>query len=115
MASCRVQPVPFDLQTAKPIAQAKGTPAKPTQDPKTFKPDATKFDWIRLKSDEWLKGEILSLRDGTFEFDSDELEELEMDWADVAEVRSAKVHTLLLEGRRSHTGNLPSRPRGRPR
>jgi hypothetical protein len=36
----------------------------------------TDFDWIRLPSDEWLKGEIISMYDGVLEFDSDELGKL---------------------------------------
>ena len=53
-------------------------------------PASDKFDWIRMKSGEWLKGEIKIMRDGELEFDSDEFDEQEIDWDDVAELRSPR-------------------------
>ena len=47
-----------------------------------------KFDWLRLTSDEWLKGDIISMYDDELEFDSDEFNLLTFDWDDVAELRS---------------------------
>jgi putative salt-induced outer membrane protein YdiY len=67
-------------------------------------PSPEAFDWIRLKSGEWLKGEIKYLRDETMLFDSDELDELEIDWVDIKELRSPRRHTYILEGRRIVTG-----------
>jgi len=49
------------------------------------------FDWIRLKSDEWLKGEIISMYDDMLEFDSDELGKLSFDFEDIREIRTAHV------------------------
>jgi putative salt-induced outer membrane protein YdiY len=49
------------------------------------------FDWIRLPSDEWLKGEIISMYDGELEFDSDELDELTFDFDDIKELRTSRV------------------------
>jgi len=46
------------------------------------------YDWVKLTSDEWLKGEIVSMYDETLEFDSDELDMQSIDWEDVAELRS---------------------------
>ncbi|MFT7485226.1 MAG: putative salt-induced outer membrane protein YdiY [Candidatus Paceibacteria bacterium] len=57
------------------------------------------FDWIKLTSGEWLKGEIIFLRDGTLEFDSDELNVLRLDIDDVKELRSPHVHSLQVDGR----------------
>lgn len=47
-----------------------------------------KFDWLRLKSDEWLKGEIISMYDDELEFDSDEFGLKTFDWPDISELRS---------------------------
>jgi len=69
-------------------------------------PNPKKFDWIRIKSDEWLKGEITGLRDDSFEFDSDELDDLKFDWDDVKEVRSPRINTLVFENRITATGTL---------
>ena len=62
--------------------QQKSQWQKPTP---VFKQD---FDWVKLKSDEWLKGDIVSMYDETLEFDSDELDMQTIDLADIAELRS---------------------------
>ena len=49
------------------------------------------FDWIRLKSDEWLKGKLVSMYDGKLEFDSDELDVHTFDFADIKEIRTSRV------------------------
>jgi len=49
------------------------------------------FDWIQLKSGEWLKGELIALYDDKLEFDSDELDNLTFDWDDVRQVRTGRV------------------------
>jgi len=97
------------------VSNAGFTPDKaqePQQDPgvppevKALQPDESGDDWIKLTSGEWLRGEITVLRDGTLEFDSDKLDDLSLDWDDVAEVRSSRLHTLLLHGRRTVIGTL---------
>lgn len=50
-------------------------------------------DWIRLVSGEWLRGEVRVLRDDVLEFESDELDELKIDWDKVTEIRSARILT----------------------
>tara|TARA_B100000809_G_scaffold266793_1_gene331623 strand:+ start:5475 stop:6551 length:1077 start_codon:yes stop_codon:yes gene_type:complete len=54
-------------------------------------PLPAKFDWVKLTSGEWLKGELKVLYDSELEFDSDNLGLLHLDWDDVAEIRSAQV------------------------
>jgi hypothetical protein len=51
-----------------------------------------RFDWIQLSSGEWLKGKIERLRDEEFEFDSDELDTVILDWEDVVKIRSPRRH-----------------------
>ncbi len=46
------------------------------------------FDWLKLKSGEWLKGDIISMYDDELEFDSDEFDIIIFDWQDVIELRS---------------------------
>jgi putative salt-induced outer membrane protein YdiY len=67
-------------------------------------PENDTFDWIRLKSGEWLKGEINSLTRHTLEFDSDELDELSLDWDDVSEVRTNRPFAILRSDRTQVTG-----------
>ena len=51
-------------------------------------PMPDEWDWIQLTSGEWLKGEIIAMYDETLEFDSDELNEMTLDWGDIQEIRS---------------------------
>ena len=67
-------------------------------------PNPTEKDWVRLNSGEWLKGDIKSLRDDKFEFDSSELELLHLDWDDVAELRSPRALTFVSESAEVMTG-----------
>ncbi|MEN8148862.1 MAG: hypothetical protein ABFS86_03510, partial [Planctomycetota bacterium] len=53
--------------------------------------------WLRLDTDEWLKGEIIVLRNETLEFDSDNLGKLTIDWDDVVEVYSKRNTVILLD------------------
>jgi hypothetical protein len=76
------------------LATASGAAAQEGAQPwQPVAPDGTPadFDWIRLASDEWLKGEIVSMYDGELEFDSDELGTLELDFADLKEIRTSRI------------------------
>lgn len=64
------------------------------------------FDWIRLPSDEWLKGEIVSVYDGTLEFDSDELGMLDFDFDDIKELRSSRIVQVGFEKRNPAIGRM---------
>jgi len=55
-----------------------------------------KFDWLKLTSDEWLKGDIVSMYDEELEFDSDNLDMQTIDWDDVAELRSKDILSIRL-------------------
>ena len=74
---------------AAPASRAQD--AKPSWQPKAPDGLPADFDWIRLPSDEWLKGEIVSMYDGKLEFDSDELGLHTFDFADIKELRSSRV------------------------
>jgi len=54
-------------------------------------------DWLRLKSGEWMRGSLDRVLDGTVYFDSKELDDLEIDWVDIDELRSSHVHTYRLQ------------------
>src|SRR5678815_4820894 len=68
-------------------------------------PPPDMFDWIQLKSGEWLKGELIALYDDKLEFDSDELDNLTFDWDDVRQVRTGRVVQVRFMGR-TLTGGL---------
>ena len=64
-------------------------------------PPADRFDWIQLKSGEWLKGRIKAVQDGEIDFDSEELDDLTFEWRDIRQLRSAHVlDALFADGRK---------------
>lgn len=97
------------LAAAPAAAQDEDTAPPGFLDP-LFQPEpeiqGPQWDWLRLTSGEWLKGEVKTLRKGTLEFESDELGGLELDWSDVAELRSPRHNTVLLVGRTTVEGQL---------
>jgi len=62
------------------------------------------FDWVQMVSGEWIKGNIDRMRDDLMEFDSDKLDMLKLDFADVALVHSPQVNTYVFDDRISATG-----------
>lgn len=61
-----------------------------------WEPPEDGYDWIKLVSDEWLKGELIAMYDDVLEFDSKELDLQSFDWGDVAFVRTSKLQSLRL-------------------
>jgi hypothetical protein len=57
------------------------------------------FDWLRLTSGEWLKGNVKRMRDEEIEFDSDKLDVVTFDWEDVERLQSPGVNTYVFEGK----------------
>lgn len=68
--------------------------------------DATHFDWIRLNSGEWLKGELVSMYDKELEFDSDVLDTLMIDREDVYMIISERHHTVRFNDGEELSGTL---------
>jgi len=62
------------------------------------------FDWVRMVSGEWLKGDMKRMRDDNLEFDSDKLDMQNIDFADVSHVHSPVVNTYVFDNRISATG-----------
>jgi len=58
-------------------------------------PSDIEKDWIRLSSGEWLWGTIDLMRDESLEFDSEEMDNVTIDWVDVVEIRSARAMTYV--------------------
>jgi putative salt-induced outer membrane protein YdiY len=68
------------------------------------------FDWVRMVSGEWLKGEMKRMRDDNLEFDSDKLDMQNIDFADVSHVHSPVVNTYVFDDRISVTGRAVITP-----
>lgn len=69
-------------------------------------PPADGFDWIQLKSDEWLKGKIIAMYSDKMEFDSKELDLLTFDFEDIKQIRTKRHHQLLSNDRKTVVGSL---------
>jgi len=95
LAGALLAPPPSRAQDTKQAWQPKAPDGLPTD-----------FDWIRLPSDEWLKGKIVSMYDGKLEFDSDELGVHTFDFADIKELRSSRVLQVGLADKAPVTGRL---------
>jgi hypothetical protein len=83
------------LASGAPAQTAVFAPPRPTPQAK---------EWIRLKSGEWLRGEIKSLRKEKLEFESEELDDLVLDWEDIREIISPLLRTYVFVGRRIVVG-----------
>jgi len=71
-----------------------------------FAPGDESFDWIRLTSGEWLKGELRSVYRQEIEFDSDELNSLTIDWEKVERMRTADNFSVRINQNLTRTGPL---------
>ncbi len=64
------------------------------------------FDWLQLKSGEWLKGRLKYVQDKTVQFESDELEELKLKLKDVRRLYSAKPMFAKFDDREQVVGTV---------
>jgi hypothetical protein len=62
-----------------------------------LKTEQDTFDWIQLKSGEWLKGQIKSMQEFKLAFDSEKMDLREFDWDDIITVRSPRLNSLRFE------------------
>lgn len=99
-------PAAADPQVEEAVLPPRDVMAPPMMTPSQAAPayDRKKSDWIRLTSGEWLKGDLLSMRNDKFEFDSAEMGEQSFDWEDIAEFRSSRKYTYVLTDRTSLIG-----------
>ena len=69
-------------------------------------PVSVNADWLQLKSGEWLRGRITILQKDDLEFDSDELDDLVIEWKNVKYLKSYEPYNLRFDshGRLSITG-----------
>jgi putative salt-induced outer membrane protein YdiY len=63
-------------------------------------------DWVQLANGEWLKGEVTDLQDDDLVFESDELDELRLDWSDVHALYSNRINTVMLRDGTTAQGRL---------
>lgn len=71
-----------------------------------FIPPDDGYDWLRLVSGEWLKGELIGLFDGEVEFDSEILDKLVIDAEDVRDMRSPRRFGISVRGEEMLIGTV---------
>ena len=64
------------------------------------------YDWLRLTSGEWLRGELIGVFNDEVEFDSDILDELTIDGEDVDQFHSPRTFGLRIRGRDPVVGRV---------
>jgi len=67
---------------------------------------AGQFDWIQMRSGEWVKGRIIAMYDGRLEFDSVEFDKVTLRWHKIKEVRTSQVVNIRLLQNQSAVGQL---------
>ena len=75
-----------------------------------FRPPPDEYDWIQLTSDEWLKGELVSLYENELTFDSDSLGLLNLDWEDIRSFHGMKNHRVSIGAMPMMAGRLQIDP-----
>lgn len=60
-------------------------------------PSAVEHDWVKLSSNEWLRGKIKSMYQKKLEFDSDKLKLLSIKWKDVKILRSYRGNSINID------------------
>ncbi len=60
-------------------------------------PTPVNFDWLELKSGEWLKGRFKAYQDNVLEFDSNKMKLLDFDFKDVFQLRTHKIMTVNIQ------------------
>lgn len=63
-------------------------------------------DWMQTTSGEWLTGELLVMYTDELTFDSDEFDEVTIDWGNVQQIRTANPMSVGLTERRIAVGRL---------
>ena len=77
--------------------------------PENFKPQPPmpeKFDWVQTTSGEWIKGELIEMYNDKLVFDSDEFDEVSIDWGDVQQVRTVGTMQIGFTHNRTAVGKL---------
>jgi len=64
------------------------------------------FDWLELKSSEWLKGHLRYVQNKKVDFESDKLEDLSLEFKDIRQLYSSKPMFTKFEGRDQLFGSV---------
>lgn len=76
----------------------------------SWTPPPDRFDWIQLKTGEWLKGRLKGMQDRSVDFWSEKLTDLTFDWKDIRQVRSPRTIDVLLNDKTKVSGPVSITP-----
>ncbi|HYV26623.1 MAG TPA: DUF481 domain-containing protein, partial [Candidatus Eisenbacteria bacterium] len=68
--------------------------------------ESNRFDWIQLKSGEWLKGKIKSMQDEKLEFNSEEMDLHDFKWEEIRTLYSPRLKSVRFDTRGNSSGWL---------
>ena len=71
-----------------------------------FEPAPNEYDWIQMVTDEWLKGELITLYDDELTFDSETLGVLSLDWEEIRSFHSHHSYRISIQGLAPLAGQL---------
>ena len=100
-------PTPATNQTPTTNAQLATSSPLPNLN---WVPPADSYDWIQLKSGEWLKGRFKGMQKDELDFSSEELDEQSFDWKDIRQLRTYRIVDLLLEHDQKASGPVVITP-----
>jgi putative salt-induced outer membrane protein YdiY len=88
----------------------KATPDSTTLPALSWVPPDDGFDWIQLKSGEWLKGRFKGMQDRELDFDSEELDEQTFEWKDIRQLRTYRLVDVLFVDEARVSGRVTATP-----
>jgi hypothetical protein len=84
--------------TAPAVEKGSADVSKEGQGREIFVPPRDeRYDWIQLKSGEWLKGKLTAMYNFSLEFDSDELGLHTFEWKDIKQIRGAGLQRVRIQ------------------
>ena len=67
---------------------------------------AGQFDWVQMRTGEWVKGRIIAMYEGDLEFDSREFKRVTLGWHKITQIRTSQVVSVRLLRDRTAAGKL---------
>ena len=101
------QPLVTDADSA---GKAKAAAAGSSVPDLSWVPPDDNFDWIQLKSGEWLKGRLKAMQERQIEFESEKLKHLTFDWKDIRQLRSPRILAVLFVDKTQVSGPVTVTP-----
>jgi putative salt-induced outer membrane protein YdiY len=80
------------------------SPASPEDEWAPPEPSESGWEWARLDTGEWIKGELIVMHEDVMIFESDKFDEVTIDWEDVVDLRLVRPRVFRRIGRLTYAG-----------